>query len=118
MMRQLAAEAFKIFDERFHNGGVRIELENQVIINRDPVAILLGDTKTMRTTLTIEVRYDTKLNDDERREAFLKLALMRGRELYGQAAMLADKPPEVTVVTIGRDGKKTYPLFVDGNPGE
>lgn len=103
-----------LFKQRFpapHKGGVTVTIEQYPCFpSTDPVSILLKG-KVMRTTLTIEVRYDTKLDDAERRQAFLDLAILRGRELYGQAAMLAEQAPSVVVTTIGREGKRTYPLF-------
>jgi hypothetical protein len=84
-------------------------------IERSRVIVTLHETifeeATIRTVFTIELKLDVDANDDERRKAFIDLALKAGEQLYGVSAMLAKKSPTVTVSQSSREGKEFYPLF-------
>ena len=70
----------------------------------------LGDN-AMRVVFTVELKVDVDANDDERRKAFIDLAIQHAEQMYGTAAMLAKKPPIITASRTDREGKTTLPLF-------
>jgi hypothetical protein len=72
----------------------------------------------MRTVFTIELKADIAGIDDDRRKAFIDLSVMTAKQLYAQAGMIAEKPPQITVSEVGGNGKVNHPLFEDATPQE
>lgn len=73
----------------------------------------LTEDHAVRTVFTIELKCDIGASDDERRKAFIDLAVMSAEQLYGTACMLADhnKPPVINLARTDREGKELLPLF-------
>lgn len=76
----------------------------------------------MKTTFNIELKVDVKMTDQERLPVFIDLVTDTARMLYGQAAMIAAKAPELRVTSIGADGKTDHNIFegkaFEDNSGE
>lgn len=68
----------------------------------------------MRTVFVIELKADISSVDEERRKAFIDLAMETAKALYGQAAMVSQKAPTITLNEVGAAGKVNHPVF----PGE
>jgi hypothetical protein len=74
--------------------------------------------KDMRTVFTIELKVDIASVDEERRKAFIDLAMETAKQIYSQAAMVAAKSPSITVSEVGAKGKINHPLFEETQPPE
>jgi hypothetical protein len=73
----------------------------------------------MRCTFNIELRVDINSTDDALRKAFIDMMLMKARELYGPAAMLAKTTPLISASIISAtDGKVELPLFSRAELGD
>jgi hypothetical protein len=77
-----------------------------------------GVKQDMRTVFTIELKVDIASVDEERRKAFIDLAMETAKQIYSQAAMVAAKSPSITVSEVGAKGKINHPLFEETQPPE
>ena len=80
------------------------------------LTVTLNETKTrgantMRVVFQTELKVDIDTTDDSLRKAFIDLILLKAREVYGVAGMLAKGTPVMQVFVIDRDGKQPIPLF-------
>ena len=65
----------------------------------------------MRCVFQTEMKVDIDTSDDALKKAFIDLVLMKAKEAYGVAGMLAKGSPIMIVSFISRDGKEIIPLF-------
>ena len=78
--------------------------------------VTLDETKRrgvseMRCVFQTELKIDIDTTDDALRKAFIDLVLLKAREVYGVAGMLAKGQPVVTCSVIDRNGREKLPLF-------
>jgi hypothetical protein len=72
----------------------------------------------MRTTFNIELKVDVLTTDAERLHTFIDLVANTARMLYGSAAMIASKPPTLTVVSDGINGRMNHIIFAGEESSE
>lgn len=78
--------------------------------------VTLDETKqrgadSMRCVFKTELKVDIDTTDDALRKAFIDLVLVKAREVYGVAGMLAKGTPVMQVTVIDRSGEHAVPLF-------
>jgi hypothetical protein len=69
------------------------------------------ESADMRTTFNIELKVDVLTSDAKRLETFVELITTTARMLYGSAAMIASKPPQLSVTSVGLHGKTDHDIF-------
>jgi hypothetical protein len=69
------------------------------------------ESDDMRTTFNIELKVDVLTSDAKRLETFVELITNTARMLYGSAAMIASKPPTLSVTSDGLGGKVNHDIF-------
>lgn len=65
----------------------------------------------MRNTFDIELKVDVRSSDEKRLQTFIELIASTARLLYGQAAMIAARPPELKVTVEGLNGITNINIF-------
>lgn len=85
-------------------------------MRRMEFTVTLDETKRrgeadMRCVFQTELKVDIDTTDDALRKAFIDLVLMKAREVYGVAGMLAKTAPSMQVSCMSRNGKEVIPMF-------
>jgi hypothetical protein len=65
----------------------------------------------MRNTFNIQLKVDVLTSDAKRLETFVELITQTARMLYGSAAMIASKPPLLTIIHDGMNGRNNIDIF-------
>ena len=65
----------------------------------------------MRCLFAMELKVDIDTTDDPLRKAFIDLVMLKAREVYGVAGMLAKTAPMMQVSMTTRNGKEVIPMF-------
>lgn len=92
-----------------------LDIAPRKALARLTLRVTLSETKqkdkTMRCVFETQLKVDIDTTNDKLRKAFIDLVLLKAREAYGVAGMLAKGTPVIQVAMISRDGREDIPLF-------
>ena len=85
-------------------------------LKRLELTVTLEETKRrgvndMRCVFETQLKIDIDTTDDALRKAFIDLVMLKAREVYGVAGMLAKGTPVMQVSIIDHNGREKLPLF-------